>query len=93
MLGDQLHNGFRVGLIILLRQRQRIPHPKLILQIQARPNTPKHALIHNANPIAKVVRLIHEMGGQDDHPALLVFADHLPNESSGIGVHSGSGLI
>jgi hypothetical protein len=33
------------------------------------------------------------MGGQDDHPALLVFADHLPNESSGIGVHPGGGLI
>ena len=49
--------------------------------------------VDDGNPVAQQVGLVHEVSGEDDGPAGLVFDQQLPDGSPGVGVHSSRGLV
>ena len=46
------------------------------------------ALRHDGDPVPEDVRLLHEVGGQHDGPALLHGLQHVPHPPPGLRVHT-----
>ena len=49
--------------------------------------------VDDGNAVAEQVRLVHEVGGEDDGAAQLVLDQQIPDGSSGVRIHSSSRLI
>ncbi len=86
MLSDGGNDGSGVGFGSLLREGDRVTDSELVFEEGTRAAAEQSALTHDADPVAEVVRLVHEVGGQNDDAVVLVGFEQVPDVPPSRGV-------
>lgn len=78
---------------LLPDQREVVAHSELVLEVHGGTQALQLALAHDADPVAQVVRLVHEVRRQQDYAVVLVVLQHFPHLASRGRVHSRRRLV
>ena len=66
----------------------------LLDQASGRAGADDLAFVHDHQPVAELLGLVHVVGGDDQcHPFLLEAIEPIPEKVAGLGIESGGGLV
>lgn len=83
MLLNNTHNATARHFAFLLDKSDVVPNTELVLQVMPTSAANESSAGHDADPVAQVISLVHEVSGQQDDSVGLVAFEQLPNVSSG----------
>lgn len=86
-----MSNGF--CMLRICRQRQSVPIPEIVFQIQLSSYALELSLINNRNSVTQGVGFFHMVSSKNDRSIFFQIFYHFPHNMTRFGVHSGSRFV